>query len=445
MSSGLGHRTPQDRPGRTKRAWAAAVVVLTLAGFAFLSGVDPGSRRSDPDARIQFYKLRLGGPTTYPAYAQLGLAYLQRARNTGRATDYAEAERHLRQSLAYQRNFEALRGLATLHLGRHEFREALGWAQEAADALPSDLETQGLLFDIHLALGEQRKAAEIADQMMRAQMGFESLARVAALDEAQGNPSGALRVMGQACLQAEAEQQPVDVLAWCQVRVGSIYLATCDAVQAGHRFERALLILPDSAPAREHLAELRAAQGNVTEAIAPYRELMAESLRTEYRLALADLLALTGRNEEASRERKRAAAELRVSAETSRAGRRPLALHLLDDPATAEEGLHWAARDWENRRDAFAADTLAWAYLRNNRPEEAWRILEPVVSPEASGGSKDPLFLLHAAQIQHARDRAAEARRFFEEVLACPARLTPAERLLAEQTQALLLQRKPRL
>jgi hypothetical protein len=125
---------------------------------------------------------------------------------------------------------------------------------------------------------------------------------------------------------------------------------------------------------------------------------------------------------------------LRVAAATSRAEWRPLALLLLDDPATAEEGLRWAERDRENRRDAFAADALAWAYLRNRRAAEAWKIQEPVVHT----GSKAPLFLLHAAQIQAALGRAAEARRFLEEATACPLRLTPAEQVLAEQAHAAL-------
>lgn len=438
MSERPGHRAPQDRPGRTHRAWAVAVVALTLAGFAFLSGVDPGSRPNDPDARIEFYRLRLGGPSTYPIYAQLGLAYLQKARSTGRVEDYAEAEHYLRQSLDYQRNFEAMRGLAALHLARHEFREALRWAEEAADAFPSDIEAQGLLFDAHLALGEQQVAGDIAEKMMQAQMGFESLSRVAALLEARGDYPGALRVMGQAWLQAEGEQRPADVQAWCQVRVGAIYLATCDAVQAGHRYERALLLVPGFDFAREHQAELAAAQGKRAEAIALYRELLAEFPRTEYRLALADGLALAGKNEEAQQERKLALEELRASAERSRAEWRPLALLLLDEPATAEEGLRWAERDWANRRDAFAADTLALAYLKNKRPNEAWKILEPVARPEASGGSKAPLFLLHAAQIQQALGRSAEARRFMNQALACPARLTPAEQLLADETRAAL-------
>jgi predicted Zn-dependent protease len=205
-------------------------------------------------------------------------------------------------------------------------------------------------------------------------------------------------------------------------------------VQAGHRYERARLLVPDLDFAREHQAELAAAQGNRAEAIALYRELLAEFPRTEYRLALADVLALAEKNGEAQRERSLAAAELRASVESSRADWRPLALLLLDDPATAEEGLRWAGRDWENRRDAFAADTLAWAYLKNKRPDEAWKILEPV----ARAGSKGPFLLLHAAQIQQALGRTAEARRFEEEALACPARLTPAEQVLAEKTRAAL-------
>ena len=95
--------------------------------------------------------------------------------------------------------------------------------------------------------------------------------------------------------------------------------------------------------------------------------------------------------------------------------------------------MRWAERDWENRRDAFAADTLAWAYLRNKRPDEAWGILEPVVR---MGG--EPFLLLHAAQIQFALGRAAGAGRFLDQALACPLRLTPAEQVLDEQTRAQL-------
>ena len=58
-----------------------------------------------------------------------GLAYAEKARITGRTTHYLDAAAYLDRSLAMQRNYEALLGLAGVSLALHRFPEALAYAQ----------------------------------------------------------------------------------------------------------------------------------------------------------------------------------------------------------------------------------------------------------------------------------------------------------------------------
>jgi tetratricopeptide (TPR) repeat protein len=416
--------------GVPRRAWRIALLVTLLAALALFSTVDFATPEDGADARIAFYRARAGGPATYPAYARLGLAFLQKARESGEPGYLEDAERAFRQSLGYQRNFEALRGLGAALLAQHRFGEALSLAREAVETLPTDPEAHGLLFDIQLALGETQQAAATLDRLLKLETGFAALSRLAALDEAYGQASGALRGMAQACRDAETRSFPRETQAWCQVRLGSIYVALCDATQAEHRYARAVLLLPGYVPAREHLAELRAAQGRHSEAIALYEELLRDSPRPQLRLALAELYSLAGEKEKAAAETNLAREALgRSVGSNSRAEWREWALALLDDPATAAEGLRWAERDAANRSHPLARAVLAWALHRNARTAEAWRTMEPLAqSPDA-----DPAVLLWAAQIRSAMGNREEALRLLDRALACPLRLAPAARARAEQ------------
>ena len=150
--------------------------MVVLAGIR--SHRTPGS---DTDARIQFYQAKIGGPATYPAYARLGAAYLQKARETGDAGYYDQAERHLEQSLRYQRNFEAARWLAAAYSARHTFQRALPYAREAISAVPSDVESQAALFDAQLGLGDRGAAAATLAGMLDQGPSFTAGTRLAAL------------------------------------------------------------------------------------------------------------------------------------------------------------------------------------------------------------------------------------------------------------------------
>jgi tetratricopeptide (TPR) repeat protein len=115
------------------------------------------------------------------------LAYLHKARESGQARYADAALRHLEKSLRYQRNFEAVFGLALVYAERHEFRTALTYAEEAVATMPADLEARGVLFDIHLALGEVGSAATDAEMLLSLQAGFVAWTRQATLRQYRGD------------------------------------------------------------------------------------------------------------------------------------------------------------------------------------------------------------------------------------------------------------------
>lgn len=390
---------------------------------------------SDSDARIEFYKKRLGGPGTYPAYTRLGAAYIQKARETGRLEYYDEAERHLRRSLDLQRNFEALHWLAVVHLNRHQFREALPYAREAVETLPTSVDAQASLFDVYLALGDDAKANAVLERLLALQPGFSASARAASLQQYRGDATAALKSMQEACAHAEAESAPAEAQAWCLVRLGSLRLAACDAGRAETDYQAALKKFPNYPFAVEHLAELRATQGRTSEAARLYQQLLEANPDPLHRLALADLHEHVGQQTQADRERQQALARMRDSIDRSeKVYLRPLALRLLSDPQTARDGLRLAERDWENRQDVFAADTLAWAYFVNGLQAEARKLMDKTLH----GGTRDPAVLLHAAEIYLAFGDTARARGSLKRLRSCPAALLPGDRKTLDRLWAAL-------
>jgi tetratricopeptide (TPR) repeat protein len=238
-----------------------AAVVLVLVGMR--NHRTPGS---DADARIQYYRAKTGGPATYPAYARLGAAYLQKARETGRAEFYGEAERHLEQSIRYQRNFEAARWLAAAFSARHKFQQALPYAREAVSAMPTDVESQAALFDAQLGLGDRDSAAATLAGMLDQGPSFTADTRLAALRQKESDFEEAAAAMERACQTAEVSRAPAETRAWCHVERGYLYFQNGEPERAVAEYERALGIFPGYHHALKQLAEMRRAADVITRA-----------------------------------------------------------------------------------------------------------------------------------------------------------------------------------
>ena len=161
---------------------AAAAAALLLGGLGGSEGVTPtpvpaqaaaslggGFAGGDTASLVASLQAQLRrAPRDVHAYALLGLAYQQRARETGDPSYYPRYEGVLQRALALAPDdLLATSGLGSLALSRHRFREALALGRRARALSPTTARSYGVIGDALVELGRYREAFAAFDTMAR--------------------------------------------------------------------------------------------------------------------------------------------------------------------------------------------------------------------------------------------------------------------------------------
>src|SRR5918992_456995 len=171
---------------------AAAIPARVSADLA-LSGFSTGNTAQL--IRDLQGKLR-GGSRDARSHALLGLAYQQRARETGDPSFYPRAAGVLRRALALApRSPLATSGLASLALSQHRFHDALALSRRAQKLAPGAAGNYGLVGDALVELGRYEEAFRAFDRMSALKPNLASYARVSYGRELLGRQEGAIRAM----------------------------------------------------------------------------------------------------------------------------------------------------------------------------------------------------------------------------------------------------------
>src|SRR5205807_9871342 len=126
-------------------------------------------------------------PSNVTALDSLGLAYQQRARETGDPTYYTKSDEALQRALAIApRDLLATSGLGSLALSRHRFREALVLGRRAHAISPTTARNYGVIGDALVELGRYRQAFRAFDTMAELRPGLAAYARVSHARELLG-------------------------------------------------------------------------------------------------------------------------------------------------------------------------------------------------------------------------------------------------------------------
>jgi tetratricopeptide (TPR) repeat protein len=362
---------------------------LTL-GLAVVNGfaaVNPGS------ATIRFLEQRVtNDPLDCVAWNRLSAAYVLQMRETGDLSYVERAEQSARKSLSAVSAAQNPGGLAVLAVAEfesHHFRDALRLAQQAYDIDPRNSGALATIGDSRLELGDYSEA-ERTYESLRADGTTPSVqARLARLEELKGNNQKAVELMRTAAASSG------DAI-WYRVRLGELYFRTGDFSQAEEQYVAARARRPDSYLVLEHLAELRAAQGNFNEAINLYEKVVDSVPRGEFLQALGDLYVFMGKPAEARIWHERA---LKAYLESVNEGNAHYYHHLAgfysDSQENPAEALHWARKDLEVRHSVYAYESLAWALYKNGEFAAA----AEEMSRALGLGTRDVHLLFHGAMI----------------------------------------------
>jgi tetratricopeptide (TPR) repeat protein len=287
-----------------------------------------------------------------------------------------------------------LRAAVALELHRADL------ARSALDAVPGLIEQPpGRVLDADVAAFTGHYAAARTGylQAAREDPGWATTARLAALAVETGGVEEADERYAEAEEEITAKQ--MRAFAWVRVQRGDLALALDDSARAERRYTEAERAYPGWWYVTARRAALDAALGRTDEAVAGYREVLAEVDRPEFSEALGIVLAAAGETEAAA-----ACQATAVAAYTRSAARgevhqlHHLAAFHADVRPDAEAAITWARKDVALRRSGSTLSLLAWCLHRGGLTTEALAVLD-----EASAlGAASPRLQARAREIRRA-------------------------------------------
>jgi tetratricopeptide (TPR) repeat protein len=355
-------------------------------------------------------------PNDTDAYAQLGLAQLQRVRETADPSLYGKAEAAFAEALKRDpQQFDALVGQGQLALARHQFVDALRWGEQASAINPFSAHPYGIMGDAHVELGEYDTAVAAIQKMVDTRPDLNSYSRVSYVRELHGDANGAITAMRQA---VEAGAPGSEALLWTQVQLGHLYFNRGDLTTAERIYLDTLQTRPDYVYAWAGIARVRAAQGHSVEAIRIYQEAIKRLPLPEFVIALGELYDAAGRPAEARRQYDLVRGMQQLNAGAGMDVDLELALFDADHPsvdgADPAATVERARAAYTRRPSIYAADALAWALYAAGDYTAARRYSQEALRL----GTRDAALHYRAGMIAFATGGRATARAELEQALA---------------------------
>jgi tetratricopeptide (TPR) repeat protein len=377
--------------GIAARSSAPTVPVAAPAAGKLIAGFAAGDTASLV-ARLQA-GLR-ADPTNVHGLGLLGLAYQQRARETGDPSYYTLSAGVLRRALRLSpRDLDATSGLGSLELSRHRFAAALALGRRAVAISPTTARNYGIVGDALLELGRYRAAFKSFDTMARLQPSVSSYSRIAYARELEGRLNAAREALLLARDAAADEQEPY---AWTETQLAKLELGRGRLAAAESHAHSALRVFPGYVYALDALAQIDLARGRLRTATRLERQAIARIPLPQFVGLYGDLLAATGHPKAA---RLQYATEDGIRQLLNANGVRTdleTALFDVDHGIRLRESLALARRAQRARPSIDGDDVLAWALARNGRCGEAARYSRLALRL----GTLDTTKLFHRAYIE---------------------------------------------
>jgi tetratricopeptide (TPR) repeat protein len=363
------------------------------------------------------------GPADATAYAGLGAAYFQRARETGDVSDYQLAEQSLAKSLdLVSVDFSAdvaLGTMASVCMGEHRFTDALSYAQKALSLGTGDVSSFAIVGDAYADMGEYDKAGVAygrltpRDMTLSPRAAYARDSRLSYLKFIAGDTPAAIALMKTAVTEGIEAQLQSENLAWLYYELGEYYTQAGDASSADAAYLAALNTHPGDYRALAALGKLRANNGRYAEAIVLYQKAIAVVPMPVFVAELGDIYARSGNQAEAKKQYALVEYIGLLGHINQVLHNRDLALFYADHDMKLAESLDLAQKELEVRHDVYTWDALAWALYKNGKLTEAAKASDKATQ----FGTQDPLLLFHAGMIADRLGEPDQARSALKQAL----------------------------
>jgi len=357
---------------------------------------------------LQFQEALRANPKDEHTYVLLGLAYQQRARETGDPSYYSKSEGVLRRALALDsKDSLAVGGLGSLALSRHTFRKALALGGQAVALNPDSARNYGVVGDALIELGRYSEAFATFNRMNKLRPSLSSYARVSYGRELIGHTAAAVRAMK---LAVDAATDTAEPTAWTHVQLGKLYWNHGRLSDAKREYQIALHSFPGYHYALDALAVVEAAEGDTGRAIALERRAVDAIPLPQYVATLGDLYASAGKPKLAREQYALIGAIEKLLRSNGVRTDLETALFDVDHGVDLTRALARARVAHAERPSIDGDDILAWALTRNGRCAEAL----PWSRRSLRLGTQDALKFFHRGMIERCLGHPVGARAWFQ-------------------------------
>ena len=303
----------------------------------------------------------------------LGLAYQQRARETGDPTYYTKSDEVLSRALRLApRDLIATSGLGSLALSRHRFREALALGRRARAISPTTARNYGVIGDALVELGRYRQGFQAFDTMATLRPDVSSYARIGHARLLLGDVAGARSALR---LALDASLGQGETEAWTRVQLSKAAFSVGRIAPALAQARAALRAFPGYAPAYDALAWAEYGRGRDDAAIAAEQEAVNRIPLPQYVAMLGDLQRAVGRPVEARRQYALIGVIQRLLVANGVDTDLETALFDVDHGIHPRASLALARQAQRERPSIDGDDVLAWALARTGHCRRGARLL----------------------------------------------------------------------
>ncbi|MEV6484561.1 hypothetical protein [Streptomyces sp. NPDC051576] len=358
------------------------------------------------DASIASLQAHLRGqPKDFDGWATLGLAYVEQARTKGDPSRYPQAQAAFARSLKISPDNEnALEGRAALAAARHEFKEALTYADQVLKENPYSERALCSRIDALVELGRYDEASKAADLADARKPGVPVFTRYAYVHELRGDVTTARSVLERALAAATS---PGDI-SYVAATLGQLAWNQGDYKTALSDYGRALAADENYLPALEGRARAQAALGDRADAIKGMELVVSRYPLPQPLVELGELYESRGAaGDKAKADDQYALVDAWIALARANGVNADLDTALAAaDHGDIKSALRAARAEWARRHTVHTADALAWALHVNGLDKEALSYARFATAT----GYHNASFIYHLGMIELATGHKADGR-----------------------------------
>ncbi|KIA86164.1 lipopolysaccharide assembly protein LapB [Flavobacterium sp. AED] len=312
-----------------------------------------------------------------------------------------------------------IRSLARNYIAQHRFKEALVLANKAFSIGEGLKETQKLLFDVQMELGNFPEAVRNLNAM-RDMKDYDYLIRLAKWNDHKGDLKTAITFMEKARDIAEKEDNKV-LKIWSYSNLGDFYGHAGRIQESYDSYLKTLAIDPNYSYALKGIAWIVFShERNTVEAKRIVEAIEVTHNTPDFYLLKSQIAQFEGNKKEEISNRNAYFAMLQKNNYGAMYNKYNVLIYA-DDKQTASEALEIAKIEIDHRPTPDSYDLLAWSYLNLGENKKALEIAQKHVV----GQSFEPKVQYHLAMIYKSNNLAKKTKPIKEELLSSLYELGP--------------------